>query len=187
MVMVVAPRSPCRGSVFQYYSKPNIGDRPAPVGGVAPPKRQGVPQHLRALARLSRAALPDAAAVAVSAIVVHSFVDFNMHIPANALLVVTVMGLTVALDNGPAGDVYRSQSALASAPADEAERRHLARQAIAAYGTSEVMLRLGIFYRRIGDAERALEAFERSGQLGARDQIAVVNIQDIRRSVPVGR
>ena len=49
------------------------------------------------------------------------------------------------------------------------------------------MLRLGIFYRPIGDAERALEAFERSGQLGARDQIAVVNIQDTRRSVPVGR
>ena len=86
-----------------------------------------------------------------------------------------------------AGDVYRSQSALASAPEDEAERRHLARQAIAACGASEVMLRLGIFYRRIGAAERALEAFERSGQLGARDQIAVVNIQDIRRSVPVGR
>ena len=52
---------------------------------------------------------------------------------------------------------------------------------------SEDYLRLGIFYRRSGDAERALEAFERSGQLGARDQIAVVNIQDIRRSVPVGR
>ena len=75
-----------------------------------------------------------------------------MHIPANALLVVTVMGLTVAMDNGPAGE------------------RRLARQAIAAYGTS-----------------LTLEAFERSGQLGARDQIAVVNIQDIRRSVPVGR
>ena len=41
--------------------------------------------------------------MAVAAIVVHSFVDFNMHIPANALLVVTVMGLTVAMDNGTAG------------------------------------------------------------------------------------
>ena len=46
-------------------------------------------------------------------------------------------------------------------------------------------LRLGIFYRRTGEAERALDAFERSRQLGARDQIAVVNIQDIRRSVPL--
>jgi hypothetical protein len=45
----------------------------------------------------------------------------------------------------------------------------------------------GIFYRRIGDAPLTLEAFERSGQLGARDQIVVVDIQDIRRSVPVGR
>jgi hypothetical protein len=37
----------------------------------------------------------------------------------------------------------------------------------------------------LGEAQRALEAFERSRQLGARDQIAVVNIEDIRRTVPV--
>jgi len=241
-------------------------------------------------------------AVAVSAIVVHSFVDFNMHIPANALLVVTVMGLTVAMDNGTAGsrrpamprvprivlavmllamvaagvrfgvplvradratslgnvykealewdsalesyrnaiaadpgfpepwaktgDIYRSQSALASTPEDEAARQQLAQQAIAAYGQSltlnpyqsEVMLRLasayelagdngsalrtyqralavdpnnafnymrlGIFYRRIGEGQQAIEAFEKSSQLGARDQISVVNIEDIRRTVP---
>lgn len=237
-------------------------------------------------------------AVAVAAIVVHSFVDFNMHIPANALLVVTVMGLTVAMDNGTAGsrrpamprasrnalavtllalagvgvwfgiplvradrdtslgnrhkealewdlalasyrsaiaadpgfpephakagDVYRAQSALAATPEEGAERQELAQQAIAAYARSlalnpyqsEVMLRLasayelagdntsalrtyqralavdpnnafnymrlGIFYRRMGDAEHAIEAFEKSNQLGAADQIPLVNIEDIR-------
>ena len=39
-------------------------------------------------------------AVAVAAILTHSLYDFNMHIPANALLLVTIMGLTVAMDNG---------------------------------------------------------------------------------------
>ncbi|MGH8597472.1 MAG: O-antigen ligase family protein, partial [Gammaproteobacteria bacterium] len=52
-------------------------------------------------ARLSRREDPSeqrafaiGSAVAVGAIVVHSVVDFNMHIPANALLVVTLMGMT---------------------------------------------------------------------------------------------
>jgi O-antigen ligase len=36
------------------------------------------------------------AAGAVTAILVHSFGDFNLHIPANALWIVTLMGLTVA-------------------------------------------------------------------------------------------
>jgi tetratricopeptide (TPR) repeat protein len=42
-------------------------------------------------------------------------------------------------------------------------------------------LRLGVFYRRMGEMERATEAFETSSELGSRDQIAVVNIEDIRR------
>jgi tetratricopeptide (TPR) repeat protein len=45
-------------------------------------------------------------------------------------------------------------------------------------------MRLGIFYRRIGEGQQAIEAFEKSSQLGARDQISVVNIEDIRRTVP---
>ena len=261
-------------------------------------------------ARLSRPGNPAeqrafaiGSAAAVATIVVHSFVDFNMHIPANALLVVTIMGLTVAMDNGRAGerrrpmapvsrivlaavllalvgaglrfgiplvrsdratslgnalkevlewdaaleayqaaiaadpgspepyaktgDIYRAQGALASAPEDEAIQLTLAHEAIAAYDKSlelnpyqsEVMLRLasahelagdnvsalrtyqwalavdpnnafnylrlGIFYRRIGEAERAAEAFQTSSDLGSRDQIAVVNIQDIRRRAPL--
>lgn len=35
----------------------------------------------------------------VTAILVHSWVDFNMHIPANALLFITLMGMTVAMDD----------------------------------------------------------------------------------------
>ena len=238
-------------------------------------------------------------AVAVSAIVVHSFVDFNMHIPSNAMLVVTLMALTVAMDNGEkgdrrlvmgrgsrnflavvlvalvvvgarfgipmvradrantlgdaykevlerekaldlyrsaiaadpgfpapfsnAGDIFRSQGALASAPEDSTERMTLAREAIVAYlrslklnpYQSEVMLRLasayemagdnsaalqayqralavdpnnafvymrlGIFYRHLGEDERSAEAFERSRVLGDRDQVAMVNIEDMRR------
>lgn len=241
-------------------------------------------------------------AVAVATIVVHSFVDFNMHIPANALLVVTLMGLTVAMDGGSAGgrrlemkraprialaasivvlvavslrfgiptvqasradtwgnaykevldwdqaldsyqraiaadpkfpepyakigDVYRSRSALAGATTEEhASKRELAQHAIAAYEQSlrlneyqsEVMLRLAsafelagddssalrtykralavdpnnafnylrlaIFYRRLGAEQLAVEAFARSSQLGESDQISVINIEDIRRSV----
>ena len=38
--------------------------------------------------------------VAISAILVHSFADFNMYIPANALLVVILMALTAAMDDG---------------------------------------------------------------------------------------
>jgi len=240
-------------------------------------------------------------AVAVAVIVVHSFVDFNMHIPANALLVVTLMGLTVAMEDGNTpsrrlamrrvprivlaamlvglagmsvrfgiplaranynnswgnaykdalawdqamdsyrraiaadphfpepyakiGDIFRSRSALAAAPGDQAERQQLAQQAIAAYRQSlelnpyqsEVMLRLasayelagdnssalgtynralavdpnnafnymrlGIFYRHVGEEQLAVEAFEKSSRLGERDQIALANIEEIRRSV----
>lgn len=43
------------------------------------------------------------AATAVTAILFHSLVDFNMHIPANAMIVVTLMGLTVAVDSGEHG------------------------------------------------------------------------------------
>jgi len=42
-------------------------------------------------------------------------------------------------------------------------------------------LRLGIFYRRIDEGQRVTEAFEKSRQLGAEDQIPVVNIEDVRR------
>ena len=37
--------------------------------------------------------------IAGTAILVHSWVDFNMHVPANALLLVTLMGVTVAMDD----------------------------------------------------------------------------------------
>ena len=40
---------------------------------------------------------------AVIAIFVHSFSDFNLHIPANALWLVTLMGLTVAQNTGDRG------------------------------------------------------------------------------------
>ena len=39
-------------------------------------------------------------ATAVTALLVHSLVDFNLHIPANALLLATIMGLTVATGGG---------------------------------------------------------------------------------------
>jgi O-antigen ligase len=41
-------------------------------------------------------------AVAVTALVLHSWLDFNFHIPANALLIVTLMGFTVAMEDGAA-------------------------------------------------------------------------------------
>jgi O-antigen ligase len=259
-------------------------------------------------ARLSRPrhspeqrAFATGAAVAVAMILVHSFVDFNMHIPANAVLLATLMGLTVAMENGNGqprrvqmkrlsrialaasllaltgialwfgapmarashnnfwgnackevlawdralqfyqravaadprfpepyarmGDVYRARSALQARAADEANRKSLARQAIQAYQRSlelnpyqsEVMLRLahayelagdndsalktyyralavdpnnafsyqrlGIFYRHMGEDELAAEAFEKSDALGSQDQIAIINIEDIRRRV----
>ena len=37
--------------------------------------------------------------IGVTAILVHSWVDFNMHVPANALLLVTLLGVTVAMDD----------------------------------------------------------------------------------------
>lgn len=39
-------------------------------------------------------------AMGVTALLVHSWFDFNMHIPANALLLVTIMGFTVAMEDG---------------------------------------------------------------------------------------
>lgn len=39
-------------------------------------------------------------AVGVTAILVHSLVDFNLHIPANALLVAALLGFTAAMSNG---------------------------------------------------------------------------------------
>ena len=39
-------------------------------------------------------------ATAVTAILIHSFVDFNLHIPANAFLVATLFGLTAAISDG---------------------------------------------------------------------------------------
>jgi O-antigen ligase len=39
-------------------------------------------------------------AFAVTAMVVHSFIDFNLHIPANALLLVVLMALAISLENG---------------------------------------------------------------------------------------
>ncbi len=44
---------------------------------------------------------------AVTAILVHSFVDFNLHIPANALWLVTLMALTVAPSANPTEGRYR--------------------------------------------------------------------------------
>jgi O-antigen ligase len=38
-------------------------------------------------------------AVAVTALVLHSWLDFNFHIPANALLIATLMGFTVAMED----------------------------------------------------------------------------------------
>ena len=49
--------------------------------------------------RFSRSAFAIGVTTAVTAILVHSLVDFNMHIPANALLIATLMGLTVAMDD----------------------------------------------------------------------------------------
>src|SRR5438093_5349478 len=39
-------------------------------------------------------------AVAVAAMMTHSFVDFNLHIPANAMLLVVIVSLTLAMDRG---------------------------------------------------------------------------------------
>ena len=50
---------------------------------------------------LEQSAFAVGAMTAVSAILLHSIVDFNMHIPANALLILTLMGLTTAMDNDP--------------------------------------------------------------------------------------
>lgn len=36
--------------------------------------------------------------IAVASILVHSWMDFNMHIPANALLLVTIMGMTMGIE-----------------------------------------------------------------------------------------
>ncbi|HEY2952499.1 MAG TPA: O-antigen ligase family protein, partial [Verrucomicrobiae bacterium] len=36
--------------------------------------------------------------IAVASILVHSWLDFNLHIPANALLLVTIMGMTMGID-----------------------------------------------------------------------------------------
>ena len=44
-------------------------------------------------------------AMAVTAILVHSFSDFNLHIPANALLLITLMGMTCGMED--AGGHYR--------------------------------------------------------------------------------
>jgi len=44
-------------------------------------------------------------AVVVTVIAIHSWSDFNMHIPANALLLVTLMGFTVAMEDST--DRYR--------------------------------------------------------------------------------
>jgi len=41
------------------------------------------------------------AMVAVSSILVHCWFDFNLHIPANALLLAIIMGFTAALEAGP--------------------------------------------------------------------------------------
>ncbi|MCI0747447.1 MAG: O-antigen ligase family protein [Verrucomicrobia subdivision 3 bacterium] len=46
-------------------------------------------------------------ALAVTATLVHSWFDFNMHILANALLLVTLMGFTVAMDDS--GERYKRQ------------------------------------------------------------------------------
>jgi O-antigen ligase len=40
------------------------------------------------------------AVLAVTMILLHSWIDFNMHIPANALLLIALMGFTVAMDDG---------------------------------------------------------------------------------------
>src|SRR5262249_61960 len=37
--------------------------------------------------------------ISVSMILLHSWVDFNLHVPANALLLVMIMGFTVAMDD----------------------------------------------------------------------------------------
>lgn len=44
------------------------------------------------------------AAMAVTAILAHSLTDFNLHIPANAVLFVTLIGFTMAVDVRPAND-----------------------------------------------------------------------------------
>jgi tetratricopeptide (TPR) repeat protein len=49
---------------------------------------------------MERRVFAGGAAAAVTAMLVHSLVDFNLHIPANAQLFATIMGLTVAMGNG---------------------------------------------------------------------------------------
>lgn len=61
--------------------------------------RQDESVELRAFALGSSAA--------VTAILVHSFVDFNLHIPANAMWLVTLMALTVAPSSNPTESRHR--------------------------------------------------------------------------------
>jgi O-antigen ligase len=44
-------------------------------------------------------------AFAVTAMLVHSLIDFNLHIPANALLLVVLMALAISLENGTSHSV----------------------------------------------------------------------------------
>jgi O-antigen ligase/predicted TPR repeat methyltransferase len=60
--------------------------------------------HAARMSRLThnadQRALAVGSAAAATAILTHSLCDFNMHIPANALLLIVIMALTVAMDDG---------------------------------------------------------------------------------------